>query len=87
MDILPLILNVLHERYDIAIESVTPETTLESLEVDSLGLVELMFEVEDRLGVPAPKDFQTPVTVADLVKIIQSMLEVDQGNSQCLASA
>lgn len=73
--VLPLILNVLHERYDIAIESVTPETTLESLDVDSLGLVELMFEVEDRLGVPAPKDFKTPVTVADLVTIVQSMLD------------
>jgi acyl carrier protein len=79
MDVLPLILNVLHERYDIAIESVTPETTLESLDVDSLGLVELMFEVEDRTGVPAPKDFQTPVTVADLVKIVQSMLDARQG--------
>jgi len=87
MDILPLIIEVLHERYDIAIEAVTPETTLESLEVDSLGLVELMFEVEDRLGVPAPKDFERPVTVADLVKIIQSMLEVGQGETPCLASA
>ncbi|MDR3395529.1 MAG: acyl carrier protein [Parasulfuritortus sp.] len=79
MDVLPLILNVLHERYDIAIESVTPETTLESLDVDSLGLVELMFEVEDRLGIPAPKDFETPVTVADLVKIVQTMREASLG--------
>lgn len=79
MDVYPIIVEALHNRYDIAIESVTPETTLESLQVDSLGLVELMFEVEDRLGVPAPQDFQTPVTISDLVKIVQNMMESHAG--------
>jgi len=79
MDVYPIILDALHKRYDIAVASVTPETTLESLEVDSLGLVELMFEVEDKLGVPAPEDFPTPVTLADLVKIVEAMQAGRQG--------
>ncbi len=79
MDVYPIILDALHKRYDIAVESVTPETTLESLEVDSLGLVELMFEVEDKLGVPAPEDFPTPVTIADLVTIVETMQAGRQG--------
>jgi acyl carrier protein len=74
LDVFQIILETLHNRYDIDANSVTPETTLESLQVDSLGLVELMFEVEDRLGVPAPKDFQAPVTIADLVAIVNSMI-------------
>jgi acyl carrier protein len=79
MDVYPIILEALHNRYDIAVDSVTPETTLESLQVDSLGLVELMFEVEDRLGVPAPQDFAAPVTIADLVKLVERMQDSHAG--------
>lgn len=81
MDVFPIILEALHNRYDIAVDSVTPETTLASLDVDSLGLVELMFEVEDRLGVPAPQDFPQPTTIADLVKIVESMLQAHAGQA------
>jgi len=74
MDILSLIRDALHERYDIPVESVTPETTLEALGVDSLGLVELMFEMEDRIGVTMPQDFSNPVTVADLMDLVNNVL-------------
>lgn len=79
MDILSLIRNALHERYDVAAETVMPETKLETLGIDSLGLVELMFEVEDRLGIRMPQDFPTPATVADLVDIVSKVLNAHQG--------
>ena len=81
MDVYPIIIEALHNRYDIAIDAVMPETTLEALQVDSLGLVELLFEVEDRLGVSAPQDFPTPTTIADVAALVQSMLAVKEGKA------
>lgn len=74
MNAYPLILDTLQNRYDIDTSSVTPETTLETLGVDSLGLVELLFEVEDQLGIAAPRDFASPTTVSDLVTIVEAMM-------------
>jgi acyl carrier protein len=78
MDILTLVQNALHERYDIPLAEIQPETTLETLGVDSLGLVELVFELEDRLGIRVPQDFAAPATVADLVSIVDGVLKTQE---------
>lgn len=78
MDILFHIREALHQRYDIPLEEITPETTLQSLGIDSLGLIELMFEVEDQLKIRIPQDFATPVTIADLVELVDRVLKSTQ---------
>jgi acyl carrier protein len=52
---------------------VTPETSLEELKVDSLLLLELLFEFEDRLGVKIPQDVPRPRTVGDLLGIVEKV--------------
>ena len=42
---------ILAENLDIAPESVTEESTFESLNIDSLDMVELVCELEDRLSI------------------------------------
>lgn len=74
MDTLKLLRDELHARYDVPAESVTPDATLESLGIDSLGLVELLFELEDKQGIRTPSDFRTPHTVADVIEIIDQAL-------------
>lgn len=54
------------EEFSISIDKLTPEATVESLGIDSLGLIDFMFKVEDELGVDMP-DSRTPLlTLADV---------------------
>ena len=63
---------ILAENLDIAPESVTEESTFESLGIDSLDLVELVCNLEDALGI----DFGEPEglkNVGDVIKHIESL--------------
>ena len=54
------------EEFSISIDRLTPDATVESLGIDSLGLIDFMFKVEDELGVDMP-DSRTPLlTLADV---------------------
>ena len=64
--------SILETNLDIAPESVTEDSTFDSLGIDSLDMVELICELEDRCDV----DFGEPEgleTVKDLVAYIDSL--------------
>ena len=72
METIELLRKLMEENLDIDRDEVTPDATLESLGVDSLDMVELICELEDRCGI----DFGEPEgleTVADLVAYIDSL--------------
>lgn len=48
-----------------------PEADLASLQVDSLTLAEMLFEREDRIGVPMAEPAERPQTVADVLRLIE----------------
>jgi acyl carrier protein len=78
--------DILADKYSVAKESVTPESTLESLGLDSLDLIELMFEVEDAFNIRVPQEAGTALkaaTVQDIVDNIQKL--VDQGEATNVA--
>ncbi len=63
---------ILAENLDIAPESVTEASTFESLNIDSLDLVELVCALEDKLDI----DFGDPeglANVGDVIKHIESL--------------
>jgi len=72
-DNLAVLSEFLHKREDIDPARVTPEALLEDLKVDSLLLLELLFEFEDRLGVTIPQDIPRPKTVGDLLSIVDKV--------------
>ncbi len=61
----------LKDRMDIDPTRVLPETTLEELGIDSLMLLELLFEFEDKLGLDLTDATATPKTVAELLTLIE----------------
>ncbi|MEO6366620.1 MAG: acyl carrier protein [Steroidobacteraceae bacterium] len=71
MNTIEVLQDLLMKQYGLAREQVKPDAALAALGVDSLGLIELMFEVEDRFGITLPDD-QAPalVTIADVVNYI-----------------
>ena len=72
MATLDTIKDILQENLDIAPENVDEDSTFESLGVDSLDMVELICELEERLDV----DFGEPEgleTMGDLVEYVDSL--------------
>ncbi|MBI4754693.1 MAG: acyl carrier protein [Betaproteobacteria bacterium] len=73
MNTLTLLQQSLLDRLGVAPERVTPEASLASLGVDSLMLLELVFELEEHLGIALPLDTETPRTVGDLVALAERL--------------
>jgi acyl carrier protein len=72
-DNLTVLSEFLHKRENIDPARVTPEVSLEELKVDSLLLLELLFEFEDRLGIKIPQGIPRPKTVGDLLGIVDEV--------------
>jgi acyl carrier protein len=72
-DNLILLSEFLQKRENIDPARVTPEASLDELKVDSLLLLELLFEFEDKLGVSIPHDIPPPKTVGDLLGIVDGL--------------
>ena len=62
---------VLEENLDINPETVNDDSTFDSLGIDSLDTVELLMNLEDKLGIEIELD-QKVETVGDLVAFIES---------------
>ena len=67
MDSLTLIRDFVGAHSDIPPESVVPEAVLAEIGIDSLMLLEVMFEYEDKTGLKLPDDLKPPATVGELM--------------------
>lgn len=69
MNDLELIQDFLKDRIGTTLlDKVVPEATLTELGVDSLMLIELIFEFEDKTGITVPADIPPPKTVGELLQ-------------------
>ena len=74
MDSIELIRGFLNDRLGIPTQLVVPEAALADLGVDSLMLLELMFEFEDRFGIKLSRDLKSPRTVGGLVELMDGLI-------------
>lgn len=68
---------ILAKKYSLPMESIRPEATLESLKLDSLDLVETLFEVEDEFHIRVPQDGSVSLkiaTVQDIVDVVNRLV-------------
>jgi len=61
---------LLAEHLDVDVALITPETTFESLGIDSLDTVELLMELEEQMGVELELD-ERITTIGELVAFIE----------------
>jgi acyl carrier protein len=73
MESLGLIREFLHERLGVAPEQVVPEASLAALGVDSLMMLELMFEFEDRFGITLSKNLKSPKTIGEMTALMDRL--------------
>lgn len=73
MESLGLIREFLQDRLGVLPEKVVADAQLDSLGVDSLMMLELMFEFEDRFGINLSKDLKSPKTVGEMVTLMDRL--------------
>ncbi|MGB7501128.1 MAG: phosphopantetheine-binding protein [Azonexus sp.] len=73
MESLIVIREFLDSRLGIGPEKVLPEVLLTDLGVDSLMLVELMFEFEDRFNIALDNNLAGPSTVGELAALMDRL--------------
>ncbi len=61
---------LIQEKYGLEPSQVDPHASLRASGVDSLALVEFIFEVEDRMGIRVPDDNPNMDTLAELTEAI-----------------
>ncbi len=73
MESLGLIREFLQDRLGVAPDLVVSNAQLDSLGVDSLMMLELMFEFEDRFSITLSKDLKSPKTVGEMVTLMDQL--------------
>lgn len=72
MTTISALLELAAEKFDKNLDELTPETTLESLGIDSLGKIELIFDLEDHFRVRVLNEDAKVDTLADVAALIDS---------------
>ncbi len=70
---------VLSEKYDVPREAISPEATLTELGLDSLTIVELLFDVEDEFGIEIPEERATFQTLAEAAALVDELVRAKGG--------
>ncbi len=70
---------VLSEKYDVPREAISPEATLAELGLDSLTIVELLFDVEDEFGIEVPEERATFQTLAEAAALVDELIQAKGG--------
>jgi len=67
---------LLAERLEVSIDTVQPETALESLGADSLSVMELIFDLEEEFKISLGDERPNLVTVQDIVNHIDKYIKL-----------
>jgi acyl carrier protein len=71
-----LLQKMLAKKHSLPLERITPESTLDSLGLDSLDLIETLFDAEEEFHIRIPQDLGNDTnisTVKDIVDIIDRL--------------
>ena len=78
MESIDLIREFLKDRLGVEPESIISDAVLAELGVDSLMMLELMFEFEDRFGFKLSNDLTTPRTVGEMVALMDGQIALSK---------
>jgi acyl carrier protein len=78
-DVLDEITKIISKHSSLGVEALTPETRLDEIGIESLDLVEIMFEIEERFGIEVPHNTNAESrlefkTVGEIVEGVRSIL-------------
>lgn len=65
---------ILTREYKLAPERLRPESLLEDLGIDSLGTVELLWNIEEEFGIHLPPEPEDLSTLDDVVRFVDALV-------------
>lgn len=68
------LINIFAETFHIPREKLVPAATLESLGLDSLAVIEFLFQIEDKFGIRIPDQASPPGTLGEISLLIEPLL-------------
>lgn len=68
------LINLFADTFGIAQEKLQPGATLESLGLDSLAVIEFLFQIEDQFGIQIPDQANPPRTLDEMVQLIEPLM-------------
>ena len=81
MGTLKTIQRMMAEQFDLAEENLTPDAQLDTLGLDSLSVIEFMFNLEDEFNIKLPDERVEIKTIQDITNIVERMLAQQKSSS------
>ena len=66
---------LLSEKYEVDPEVISPDAALTELGLDSLTIVEMLFDVEDEFGIEVPEERATFKTLAEAAALVDELVQ------------
>ena len=67
---------------EVPVESLDPTRPLDELNVDSLTVLEVMFDIEDKFGIKMPEERVPIRTVRDIADLVDRLVAQRSGGSK-----
>lgn len=81
MSTLEIIQNMMVKQFDLKLEDLTPDAKLQSLGIDSLSVIEFMFNLEDELKIKATEERFELITVQDVANAVDHLITTQKGTA------
>ncbi|KXS33206.1 MAG: Phosphopantetheine-binding protein [Candidatus Gallionella acididurans] len=81
MSSLQTIQRMMVEQFDLKLEDLSPDAQLDSLGLDSLSVIEFMFNLEDELKIKLTDERIELKTVGDVVKVVDRIIAEQKGSA------
>ena len=72
------LVTLLSDKYDVDPELINPEATWEVLGLDSITVVELLFDLEDEFGIEVPEERATFPTLGEAVAVLDELIQAKE---------
>ncbi len=82
MSSMQTIQNMMVKQFDLKLEDLTPDATLEGLGLDSLSVIEFTFNLEDELKLKMPEERIELKTLQDVVNLVDKLVAEQKGSAQ-----
>ena len=79
MTTLERLTRLVEQRYKLEAARLTPEQPLDALGIDSLGMVEMLFFIEEEFGIHLPSEGVTFATLGEAAKYVDGLVATQKG--------
>ena len=82
MSTLQTIQRMMAEQFELEEDKLTPDAELESLGLDSLSVIEFMFNIEDEFHIKLPDERVELKTIQDISSVVDRLVAEQQSSSE-----